>query len=76
MEINRNDEKKIIEIWLTNQDQQDPEIQTTTNELIAYWYRQNYLPVIYRSGIEDLRENLLPLLKHNRKCSAQKAMIS
>lgn len=76
MEINRNEEKKIIEIWLTNQDQENPAIKTITEEIIYYWHQQEYLPVIYRSGKGDLYSNIKPLLKHNREYSAKKSIFS
>ena len=72
MEINRNEESRILSVWLTNADQQNEEIQNWLKGKYPVWKKEGYLTVVYKSGHEDLYENTLALLKHNRRLSAQK----
>lgn len=72
MEITRNDETRTISVWLTNADQQNEEIQNWLKGKYPVWKKQGYLTAVYKSGHEDLYENTLALLKHNRRLSAQK----
>ena len=72
MEINRNEESRIISVWLTNADQQNEEIQNWLKGKYPVWKKQGYLTVVYKSGHEDLYENTLALLRHNRRLSARK----
>ena len=72
MEITRNEESRIISVWLTNADQQNEEIQNWLKGKYPVWKKEGYLTVVYKSGHEDLYENTLALLKHNRRLSARK----
>ena len=72
MEITRNDETRTISVWLTNADQQNEEIQNWLKGKYPVWKKQGYLTAVYKSGHEDLYENTLALLKHNRRLSARK----
>ena len=72
MEITRNEESRILSVWLTNADQQNEEIQNWLKGKYPVWKKEGYLTVVYKSGHEDLYENTLALLKHNRSLSAKK----
>ena len=72
MEITRNEESRIISVWLTNADQQNEEIQNWLKGKYPVWKKEGYLTVVYKSGHEDLYENTLALLRHNRRLSARK----
>ena len=72
MEITRNEESRIISVWLTNADQKNEEIQNWLKRKYPVWKKEGYLTVVYKSGHEDLYENTLALLKHNRRLSAQR----
>ena len=67
MEIIKNEDARVIEIWLTKLDQQDADCMNLLEPLFKKWNEEKYLPVIYRSGYDDLYDNTLTLLKHNRK---------
>ena len=67
-----DEEHKFAEFWLTNADQDNPEIETYINKQIPALREKGYLPVIYRSGKEDLYEMKLALLKSNFKHSIRK----
>lgn len=66
MEIVKNEETRIVEIWLTKADQRDTDCMNLLEPLFKKWNAEKYLPVIYRSGSDDLYGNTLALLKHNR----------
>ena len=72
MEITRNEESRIISVWLTNADQQNEDIQNWLKRKYPVWKKEGYLTVVYKSGHEDLYENTLALLRHNRRLSARK----
>ena len=72
MEIKRYEDDHIITVWLTNEDQQNEEILQWLEAHYPIWKKQGYLTVVYKSGHEDLYDNTLALLKHNRRLSAEK----
>ena len=72
MEIKINRELEIVEYWLTNDDQNDEKLIAWLKEQYPQWRRQNLMPVVYRSGHEDLFETTLALLKYNRRRSAER----
>ena len=57
MEITRNEESRILSVWLTNADQQNEEIQNWLKGKYPVWKKEGYLTVVYKSGHEDLYEN-------------------
>lgn len=70
----KNEELKIYEIWLTNADQNDESTMASIEPVIKEWHSKGYMPVIYRSGHDDLYDCTLSLLRHNRKVSARREM--
>ena len=67
MEITRNEQGGNIEVWLSKEERDDAALRTALNK---QWKAEGYLPVVYLSGREDLYDETLALLKHNRKLSA------
>lgn len=74
MEIHRDDKKKIIEVWLTQQEAADESLQSRLKPIYAQWKRQKYLVAVYRSGKENLFRSTLELLAYNKKRCAQLAV--
>ena len=74
MEININDHKKMVDIWLTNAEKGDPEIQAMLKELFGQYKEQKYLVAVFESGERDLYHNTLDLLIYNKRRSAQLAV--
>lgn len=72
MEISINEKSKTISIWLTNADQHDEACAAQVKALIKEWHGKGWLPVIFRSGGEDLYEDTIALLKHNRDLTARR----
>ena len=74
MEIERNEEKKIISVWLTNAESQDQELQRRLKSMYPKWKKEKYLAAVYHSGKEDLFESTLALLAYNKKRCAELAV--
>lgn len=74
MEIERNEEKKIISVWLTKAESQDQDLQRRLKAMYPKWKQQKYLVAVYHSGKEDLFESTLALLAYNKKRCAELAV--
>ncbi len=72
MQILANDDKKIVTIWLTKEEQEDHGCASILEHLIRSWREKQYYPVIFRSGTEDLYDSTLALLKYNKRRSAER----
>ena len=71
MEINVRDDRKIVEVWLTNQDKQDQALKGQLNTLYQQYKVKKYSVVEYQSGDQDLVEETSALLRYNRKRLAE-----
>jgi len=74
VEIERNEEKKIISVWLTKQESRDQALRDRLKPLYAQWKAQKYLVAVYHSGTEDLYRSTLDLLAYNKKRCAELAV--
>ena len=74
MEMNVRDDKKIVEIWLTNAEKIDPILREGLKELYAEYKAKKYLVAVFESGGGDLYENTRDLLLYNRRRSAERAV--
>ena len=72
MEIVRDEDKRIIEVWLTKAESTDDVLQSRLRPLCKKWKQEKYLTCVYRSGDRDLQEQTAALLLHNRDYFAQK----
>lgn len=71
MEINVRDEKKLVEVWLTNAEKTDPAIREGLKEVYAKYKKNNYQVAVFESGSRDLYRSTLDLLAYNkRRCAA------
>lgn len=71
MEINVRDERKIVEVWLTNAEKQDASVREMLGPLYRACTQKGYLAAVYQSGTQDLAEVTSELLCYSRKRSAQ-----
>lgn len=71
MKVNVNQKQKVVEVWLTNQDQSDEALQCQLPPLFHKFKALGYLVAVYRSGKEDLYRQTSELLCYNRKRLAQ-----
>lgn len=74
MQLDINEEQKLVSIWLTNADQKDKTLEDRLKPLYAKFKEQKYLVAVFLSGQEDLRENTRALLQSNRERMARKAV--
>ena len=74
MEIERNEEKKIISVWLTKAESRDEYLQRRLKSMYPKWKKEKYLVAVYHSGTEDLFESTLALLAYNKKRCAELAV--
>ena len=74
MEMNVKDDRKLVEIWLTNAEKIDPVLREGLQEIYAKYMVKKYMVAVFESGTGDLYENTLALLRFNRRRSAEKAV--
>lgn len=65
MEINTHEDKKIVEIWLTNAEQEDASVKARLNLLFAKYKNDGYTVVVFKSGKKDLFQCTADLLRNN-----------
>ena len=71
MEINVRDDRKIVEVWLTNEEQQDQAIRESLKPLYQQYKAKKYTVAVFLSGSRDLAEETVALLRHNKRRSAE-----
>ena len=74
MEIKTHEDKKIVEVWLTNAEQEDAGVKARLNLLYAKYKNDGYTVAVFKSGKKDLFQCTAHLLRHNRmeEAAAQK----
>ena len=72
MQINREDNQKRIEIWLTNEEKNDPALCASLKPLFKWFHDQRYLVAVFLSGEGDLYEGTRALLLYNRRRAAER----
>ena len=74
MQINREDNQKRIEIWLTNEEKNDSALCESLKPLFKRFHDQKYLVAVFLSGEGDLYEGTKALLLYNRRRAAERAI--
>ena len=70
MEI--RDESKIVELWLTREERDDPAFRESLKPIYQQYKDENYLVAVFLSGEEDLYQQTRDLLLYNRRRRAEK----
>ena len=70
MEISVRDAQKIVEVWLTNAEKNDPAVAARLRLYRAY-QKQKYTVAVFQSGGADLLGCTRDLLRYNRKRIAE-----
>ena len=73
MEINVNEERQIVEVWMSKAERRDAALAERLRSQCMPYTGKGYVVVYFRSGEGNLYENTLELLRCNRKRSAQQA---
>ena len=74
MEINPHPESRLVDIWLSHQDQAGQEAQERLREICRRYAKENYTVAVFCSGQQDLVEETSALLQYNRRRSAERAV--
>lgn len=74
MEWNVHEDRKIVEIWMTRDEKNDPAIQDRLQKIYAEYQKKKYLVAVFQSGRQDLYQNTRDLLAYNKKHSAEMAV--
>lgn len=74
MEINVRDDSRLVEVWLTNGEKNDPAVQQRLKPLYAKYKAQKYLVAVYESGSRDLYQSTRDLLAFNKRRVAELAV--
>ena len=71
MEINIRENDKIVEIWLTNAEKNDPTVQAKLKPLYANYKRRKFTVAVFQSGSHNLYQRTLELLAYNKQRVAE-----
>jgi len=74
LEINVNNESKIVEIWLTNAEKVDAALRERLKPLYREYRAKKYLVAVFESGEGDLFEGTRDLLLHNREALTKREL--
>lgn len=71
MHIDVKQESKLVEVWLTNAEQQDRQLLEQLKPLYKEYKDKGFLVAVFHSGHHDLTDTTSNLLCYNRKQIAQ-----
>ncbi len=74
MEINPHKESKMVEVWLSREDQASQEVQARLREIYRRCAEEKYTVAVFCSGQQGLAEETSALLLYNRRRSAERAV--
>lgn len=69
--MNIRDDRKLVDIWLTNREKNDPKIREWLKGVYAEYKKKKYLVAVFESGEGDLYTSTLDLLAYNKRRIAQ-----
>lgn len=65
------EDHKLVQIWLTNEEKDDPDVHARLKPVYAENKRQGFQTVVYKSGHQDLKEGIRDLLLYNKRKLAE-----
>ena len=71
MEISINDERRTVEVWLSNEEKNDPAVQQRLKPSYTKYAEKKYTVAVFMSGSQDLYSLTSGLLCYNRKRIAE-----
>lgn len=72
MRMEVRDQSKIVELWLTRAERDDPTVRESLKPIYEQYRNQKYLMAVFLSGEADLYQQTLDLLLYNRRRLAEK----
>lgn len=76
MRMNINEQSKIVELWLTRAERDDPALRESLKPIYRQYKDQKYLVAVFLSGEEELYQQTRDLLRYNRRRQAEKEVQS
>lgn len=73
MEMNVRSDRKLVDIWLTNTEKNDPKIRSGLQDIYSKYKKENYLVVVFTSGNQDLYSATRELLLNNKYDGAERS---
>ena len=74
MEINIREDRKIVDIWLTQAEKNDPVIKEQLKEIYAKYAHTQYTVAVFFCGPNTLYDQTKALIQHNKRLEAQHKM--
>ena len=71
MEISINDERRTVEVWLSNEEKSNHTVRQRLKPLYAEYAEKKYTVAVFMSGSQDLYSLTSDLLCYNRKRIAE-----
>ena len=71
MEINVKDDRKTVEIWLTNTEKHNEALREQLKPLYKEYRDKKYLVAVFQSGSRELADATSDLICYNRKRLAE-----
>jgi len=71
MEMNVMHESKMVEIWLTKAEKNDPVLKERLKDVYREYSQKKYQVVVFESGEKELKQSVLDLLAYNKKRLAE-----
>ena len=71
MEINVRDDRKTVEIWLTNTEKRNVALREQLKPLYKEYRDKKYLVAVFQSGSRELADATSDLICYNRKRLAE-----
>lgn len=72
MRVEIREQSKIVELWLTREERDDPAFRESLKPIYQQYKDQKYLVAVFLSGEEDLYQQTWDLLLYNRRRLAEK----
>ena len=72
MRMEVREQSKIVELWLTKAEKNDPAFRELLKPIYQRYRDQKYLVAVFLSGEEDLYQQTRDLLLYNRRRQAEK----
>ena len=66
------EQSRIVELWLTREERDDPAFRESLKPIYQQYRDQKYLVAVFLSGEEDLYQQTRDLLLYNRRRLAEK----
>ena len=72
MRMEIREQSKIVELWLTREERDDPAFRESLKPIYQQYKDQKYLVAVFLSGEEDLYQQTRDLLLYNRRRQAER----